>query len=59
MPGRAEDLQQGIQPGQDLAAAMRQRRVQLRRPLQRITGSESLLGIQAVGVQHRQPGEQL
>ena len=59
VPGRPEDLQQRVQPGQALAAAVGQGRVQLRRPLQRITRPQALLGIQAVGVQHRQPGQQL
>jgi hypothetical protein len=59
MPGRPENFQQGIQPGQALAATMRQGGVQLRRPLQRIARPQALLGIQAVRMQHRQPGQQL
>ena len=59
VPGRPEDLQQRIQPGQALTAAVGQGRVQLGRPLQRITRPQALLGIQAVRMQHRQPGQQL
>jgi hypothetical protein len=58
VPGRAEDLQQRIEPGQGRGAPLDQRRVQLGGPPQRVTGSQPALGMQPLGVQQRQPGEQ-
>lgn len=58
MPLRPEDFQEGVEAGQAGGAALDQGGVQLGRPAQRITGSDAPLGVQALWVQHREPGEQ-
>jgi hypothetical protein len=57
-PPGAEQLQQRVQAGQGGGAALDQGGAQLGRASQRRGGTQAVLGVQAVWVQQRQPGEQ-
>ena len=57
MPGRSQQLEIAIQPGQDDVAALDQAGAQPGRAAQRIGWAQALGSVQALGVQQRQPGQ--